>query len=139
MARTSYPKKPVFVPVDYGKLAFEDISLDEAIKGLKKLGLKNVKLKKLKIKGLEKINIAESLMEDFSKTDLKKEKIDLSNIIPKKRTNRSTRHKIEAGKSNVAVTEIIDTDVVELLSLDVTVPFQEALDNIISMISINQG
>lgn len=134
MARTSYPRKQIFVPVNCGKLAFEDISIDEALKGLKKLGLKNVRVKKLEIKGIEAINIAESLMEDFSKTDLKMERLDLSTVRP-----RRTRKKAKISDANVGIAEILDKDVMELLNIDVAVPLQEALDNIISMISINQS
>lgn len=145
MANTSYPKEKIFVPVDCKKAAFfEEISLQDAMAGIKEMNIDAFK-ENIEINEVETLNVLETLLDDFSCVDLKKEVIDLRNIVGKPHKKKSFKKRI-MNLLNTDVSaplgEILNTDVSaplqELMAVDFTAPLQDVFDNLITMISTNK-
>ncbi len=145
MANTSYPKEKIFVPVDCKKAAcFEEISLQDAMADIKDINIEAFK-DNIEINEVETLNVLETLLDDFSCVDLKKEVIDLRNIVGKPHKKKSFKKRI-INLLNTDVSaplgEILNTDVSaplqELMAVDFTAPLQDVFDNLITMISTNK-
>ncbi len=144
MANTSYPKEKMFVPVDCQKAAFEDISLKDAMRDLKSMDI-DVFKEQIEINEVETLDVLDSLLDDFSCVDLKKEVVDIRNFIArphKKKTFKKRIMNLLNTDVSTPICEALNTDVSaqlqELISMDLTAPLQEVFDNLITMISTNK-
>ena len=145
MANTSSLREKIFIPVECEKARFEEFSLQDAMAGLKEINIKDFKAN-IEINEIETLNILESLMDDFSCVDLKKEIIDLRGCVGVPQRKKEFKERV-LNLLNTDVStplcDILNTDISspiqDLLTADLTTPLQEAFDNIITMISVNKG
>lgn len=144
MANTSYPKEKMFVPVDCKRVAFEEISLKDAMKDIKAINVEAFK-ENIVINEIETLDVLDTLLDDFSCVDLKKEVVDLRNFIAKPHKKKSFKKRI-INLLNTDVSaplcDLLNTDVStplqELMAVDLNAPLQEVFDNLITMISTNK-
>lgn len=144
MANTTYPKEKFFIPVECEKAAIEEFSLQDAMEGIKEINIKEFK-EKIVIDEVETLNVLESLLDDFSCVDLKKEVIDLRNFVGRPHNKKSFKKRImnllntdvSAPLEDILNTDI-STPIQELMAVDFTTPLQEVFDNLITMISTNK-
>ena len=144
MANTSYPKEKMFVPVDCKRVAFEEISLKDAMKDIKAINVEAFK-ENIVINEIETLDVLDTLLDDFSCVDLKREVVDLRNFIAKPHKKKSFKKRI-INLLNTDVSaplcDLLNTDVStplqELMAVDLNAPLQEVFDNLITMISTNK-
>lgn len=144
MAKTSYPKEKIFVPVDCKKAAIEEFSLEAAMEGIKEINVEEFK-DNIVVNEVETLNVLENLLEDFSCADLKQEVVDLRNFVGRPHNKKSFKKRI-INLLNTDVSaplgEILNTDVSsplqELMAVDFSAPLQDVFDNLITMISTNK-
>ena len=144
MAKTAYPTEKMFVPVECEKVAFEEFSLSDVANIISEVDA-TVAEEKLVINDVEKLNIQENLLDDFSRVDLKKEVVDIRNFERKACKKKSIKKRImNILNTDVAapLNDILNTDVSsslqELMTVDLATPLQEVFDNLITMISTNK-
>lgn len=103
------------------------------LKNLKKIKIKKINCKNQEIvefNNVKLIRIPESKLEDFSSTDTSLEDVDLSNFISIMPNTKTIKE--------ILATDI-STPIAELLNIDVTEHIQNALENFVSMISVNKN
>lgn len=144
MVYTVCPKEKFFIPVECKKVAFEEFSLQDAMEGIKEINIKEFK-ERIEINEIETLDILESLLDDFSCVDLKKEVIDLRNFIVKPHSKKSFKKRIlNLLNTDIStpLNDILNTDIStpiqDLMAVDFTTPLQEVFDNLITMISTNK-
>lgn len=146
MANTSYRNGKLFVPVDCGKVAFEEISLGESIVDLEKLSVDFAK-ESFIVNEVEPLVISDSKLEDFSDVNLQNETVNLRNFIAFK--NRDKETSFSQRLINLLNTDVT-TPICDVLNADVSIafqgfgnkerpiPLQDVFDNLINMVSTNK-
>ncbi len=144
MVNTACPKEKIFVPVECEKAAMEEFSLQDAMEGIKEINIQEFK-ENIVINEIETLNVLETLLDDFSCVDLKKEVVDLRNFVGAPHNKKSFKKRIinllntdvSAPLGDLLNTDI-STPIQELMAVDFATPLQEVFDNLITMISTNK-
>lgn len=141
MANTSYRNGKLFVPVDCGKVAFEDISLNSEVVDLEKISIDFAK-EQVIVNEIEPLAILDTNLEDFSNVNLKDEKVNIRNFIGMKtKENTFSQRLINLLNTDVTtpICDVLNTDVSIAFqgfgAKDKSAPLQEVFDNFVNMIS----